>query len=63
MGILIECREDMEIINLNASFKKDVFYTLVEDANSLLWVISREHIPVNISNRDILNRHFNLRCI
>lgn len=58
IGILVKCIEDMEIINLNANFYKDIYYTLTEDNEKQLWVISREHIPVNVSNRDIFNRHF-----
>lgn len=59
-GLLVKCKEDMEVVNLNASFVKNVFYTLV-DINSKLWVVSKEHIPVNVSNRDIFNRHFEFK--
>lgn len=61
IGILVRCKEDMEVINMNANFQKDTFYTLTQDNEKQIWIISREHIPVNVSNRDILNRHFEIK--
>jgi len=61
IGILVKCKEDMDIINMEVSFKKDIFYTMIEDNEHKLWVISREHTPVNIMNKDIFNRHFELK--
>lgn len=61
IGILVKCKEDMEIINMNAFFIKGIHYTMIEDNENKLWVISREHTPINIMNKDIFNRHFEIK--
>lgn len=57
IGLLVECKEDMEIINLDINFYKDIFYTaLIEDK---IFVIDRQHKNIELTKK-LFKKHFNI---
>lgn len=57
IGLLVECKEDMEIINLDINFYKDIFYTaLIEDK---IFVIDRQHKNIELT-KQLFKKHFNI---
>jgi hypothetical protein len=61
IGVAVKCKEDMEILNLNVKFEKGTFYTFVEDDDQKIWVISRNHEPIKILDKNIFKRHFKIK--
>jgi hypothetical protein len=58
IGQLVECKEDMEITNLDINFHKGVYYTaLLEDE---IYVIDRKHKNIKLPN-NIFKKHFKLK--
>ena len=54
-GILVECVEDMEIVNLDINFYKDVYYTaLIENK---IFIIDRQHKNIEITKK-LFKKHF-----
>lgn len=56
-GILILCIEDMEVVNLDINFYKDLYYvTLIE--NKII-VIDRKHKNIEITKK-LFKKHFKI---
>ena len=55
IGKLVECREDLEVVNLDINFYEDIYYTaLIGDK---IYVIDRNHKSIEVS-KDIFKKHF-----
>lgn len=55
IGTLVECIEDMEIVNLKVDFYEGVLYTAL--FGEKIVVIDREHNPVELTEQ-IFQKHF-----
>ena len=55
-GILVQCVEEAEIVNLGEKFIQDKLYTAIPE-KEIVWVITRNHTPFKFT-KDQFNKHF-----
>lgn len=58
IGILVECIEDMEIVNLDINFYEDIYYTAL--INDKIIVIDRSHKNIELT-KELFNKHFKIK--
>lgn len=58
-GHLIECKEDMEIVNFDVKFIEGKKYLLVPDQEGKYYVVDERHNPIRILIKE-LKRHFKI---
>lgn len=59
LGVLIQCKEEIEIDRYKEKFLEGVNYILVEENNSL-FIVNRSHENFEI-DRKIFERHFTIK--
>lgn len=58
IGTLVECVEDMEIVNKDINFYKDIYYTALIDKD--IYVIDREHKNIKLPKK-LFKKHFKIK--
>lgn len=58
IGTLVECIEDMEILNLDINFYKGIYYTALIDVKT--FVIDRQHKNIQLNNK-LFKKHFKIK--